>query len=276
MSFVIQTKTGISRLPVLKRILASFVSVCIVTLALRAAVDSPGVSQQQRMLDKVKQCAGRYLENLPNFVCFLVTEQYEAGKKPKHWTQRDTVTERLIFNRGKEDRILEMVNGKAVSKGRFVTRPLQTEGEFGGLVSKVLNANSSAQISWIRWEELRGRRLAVFEYLIDHAHSQLNLSLGGQGALVPYRGLIYADPETGELWRITQVPFDLPDFVETKSIETTIDYDQVDISNRHFVLPASASIRLDTGERNIWNKVAFTAYRKFEAESKITFVSGSN
>jgi hypothetical protein len=41
-------------------------------------------------------------------------------------------------------------------------------------------------------------------------------------------------------------------------------------------LPVAASISLDTGNSNILHKVAFRDYRKFEAESKIIFVSGSN
>jgi hypothetical protein len=99
--------------------------------------------------------------------------------------------------------------------------------------------------------------------------------LGGYAQFVPYRGLIYADPTSGEVWRITNSPFDIPDSVATKSITTTIDYGSVDIGNRHFVLPITASILLDTGRNNVLNKVSFRDYRKFEAESKITFLSSN-
>ena len=259
-----------------KSIFISFLAAFQFTVDPCAAADSPDPAQQQQMLDKVRQYANRYLDNLPNFVCARVTEQFEAGKQPKNWHQRETLTARLIFNEGKENQTLEMVNGKPVRPGRFVDRPLETEGEFGTLVANVLDSNAYAEIAWNRWEDLRGHRLAVFEYLIDQQHSTLSLGLGGITIIVPYRGLIYADPATGEVWRITNAPFDVPDSVETKSLTTTIDYGPVDISNRHFLLPLTASILLDTGKRNILNKVFFNQYRKFEAESKITFLSGSN
>jgi hypothetical protein len=249
----------------------------LIIVAALSAADSPDPAEQQRMLDNIRQYTNRYLNNLPNFVCARVTEQYEAGKRPEHWKQRDTLTSRLVFNQGREDQTLELVNGKEIRPGHFVSRPLETEGEFGILIANVLDGETGAEISWSRWEDLRGSRLAVFEYVVDLKHSTLSLGLGGLGQqFVPYRGLIYADPASGEVSRITNAPFDIPDSLATKSITTTIDYGSVEIGNRHFVLPLSASILLDTGHNNILNKVAFRDYRKFEAESKITFLSGSN
>lgn len=260
----------------LKPVFSSIFSAFIVTAALSAATEQPNTAEQQRILDKLRHNASRYLENLPNFVCSRVTEQYQAGKKPEKWKQRDTLQAKLIFNQGKENQTLELVNGKPVRPGHFVNQPLETAGEFGDLVSKVLDANTSAQISWNRWEELGGHQLAVFEYVVDQQHSTLSVGLGGVATTVPYRGLIYADPETGQLWRITSSPFDIPAEMATKSVTTVIDYGPVDIGNRHFVLPVTASVLLDTGEKNILNKVSFNQYRKFEVEAKITFVSGSN
>lgn len=260
----------------MKPVIGCFFSGFLLTVALSATTEAPDSAEQQRILDKVRQYAARYLDNLPNFVCARVTEQFEAGKKPKNWKQLDTLTAKLVFNQGKEDQTLELVNGKPVRPGRYIQRPLDTSGEFGILVSNVLDANTYAQISWSRWEDLRGHRAAVFEYLIDEKHSTLSLGLGGVAIFVPYRGLIYADPESGEVWRITNEPFDIPESLLTKSIDTTIDYGTVDIGKRHFILPVTASILLDTGHKNILNKVSFNEYRKFEAESKITFVSGSN
>jgi hypothetical protein len=249
----------------------------LIAAATLSAAETPDTAEQQRILDRIKQYASQYLENLPNFICARVTEQYEAGKKPDHWKQRDTLTAKLVFNQGREDQTLELVNGKEIHPGRFVPRPLETEGEFGILISDVLDGNTGAQVSWSGWEDLDGRRLAVFEYLVDLKHSTLTLGLGGvDRQFVPYRGRIYANPSNGEIWRITNSPFDIPGSVLTRSITTTIDYGFVDIGNRHFVLPLTASILLDTGHNNILNKVAFRNYRKFETESKITFVTGSN
>ena len=246
------------------------------TISASAAADTPDAGEQQRMLERIRKATVRYLENLPNFVCSRVTEQYEAGKKPNHWKQRETLTERLIFNQGKENSSLELVNGKPLKPGRLIQRPLETSGEFGELVTTVLDEKTQAQITWNRWDDLNGHRVAVFDYVVDAQHSKISVSLDQLEVIVPYRGSLYADAETGELWRITSSPFNMPVAVQTKSAVTTIDYGLVDITNKHFLLPVTASIIMDTGRNNLLNKVAFTQYRKFETDSKITFVSGSN
>jgi len=268
------TKPG--SVALLKPVFACFLTAFLCTVPLSARADGPDSAEQQRILDKVRQSVSRYLENLPNFVCSRVTEQFEAGKKPEHWKKRDTLTERLIFNQGKENFALELVNGKPVQAGHYVKRPLETSGEFGELVRTVLDDKMEAQITWNGWQEINGHRVAVFDYLIDAQHSKTSVSLNGLAVIVPYRGQLYADPETGDLWRITSDLLSMPPEVETKSAVTTIDYGPVEISSKHFILPVTASILLDTGRSNLLNKIAFNQYRKFEAESKITFVSGSN
>jgi hypothetical protein len=274
MSFVIQQQTGpVAPLTkIVRTLVVGFITIC----TSYAADSAPDSTTQQAMLETIRQYAGRYLDSLPNFVCARVTEQYEAGKKPAHWRQRETLTARLVFNQGKENQTLEAVNDKPVRPDRFVSRPLQTEGEFGILLSNVLDSDH-VQITWNRWDELRGRRLAVFEYLIDQQHSTVSLGLGGLARqVVPYRGLFYADPASGEVWRITSSPFNIPESLSTKSLTTTVDYGPVDIASRHFFLPVAADVLLNTGEKHILHKIAFRDYRKFEAESKITFSNSSN
>lgn len=263
----------------LKLVRSCLVIVLLASVKLPAAqaIDvAPDAAEQRRLLEKVRESASHFLESLPNFVCSRVTEQYQAGKKPEHWKQRETLSEKLLFNQGKENVSLELLNGKPLPPHRFVERPLETSGEFGELLHNILDKKTQAAITWNRWENVNGRRLAVFDYVIDAAHSKISVSLDGLDLIVPYRGFLYAEPTTGDLWRITSSPFSMPPALETKSVTTTIDYGPVTISNKQFLLPVSATIAMDTGTHNLLNKISFNQYRKFEADSKITFVSGSN
>jgi hypothetical protein len=45
----------------------------------------------------------------------------------------------------------------------------------------------------------------------------------------------------------------------------------VTIAGQTHLLPVEASVLLDTGTHNVLNRMEFRDYRKFEAESKITF-----
>ncbi len=245
-------------------------------MAARAAQDeSPGTAEQERMLAAMRAYSERYLANLPNFLCELITRQYEAGRKPTHWRKGDVLTSRLLFSDGKEQRNLQLVNDKPVRPGSRAWRtPLQTSGEFGALLAKVFDPASDASFAWKDWELIRGRRVAVFDYSVDLSHSTLTLSLSDLAkATVPYDGRVYADPESGAVWRITDFATDLPPKIQTKSISTVIDYDQVPIGDKSYLLPVQADIWLTTDRNNIHNELEFRDYRKFEADSVIKFAS---
>ncbi|HEY1947113.1 MAG TPA: hypothetical protein VGG97_08915 [Bryobacteraceae bacterium] len=242
-----------------------------------SVVSLPLSVEQQKLLEQIGRYAEDYVSNLPNFICQQVTHQFEAGRKPEHWRKLDTLGAKLVFADGREERTLETINDKPPSAGRIPRQPLQTEGEFGILLGNVFGVKTNATFMWNGWQTLRGKRVAVFDYLVDNQHSTLRLGLSDfVRAVVPYRGSIYADPDTGAVWRITSVPFDIPSEIQTRSIATVIDYDSVDIGGQMHLLPVEASVTLDTGSHNVRNRIEFREYRKFEAESKITFApSGS-
>jgi hypothetical protein len=237
-----------------------------------SVVSLPLTIEQQKLLEQTGRYAENYVSNLPNFICRQVTHQYEAGRKPEHWRKLDTLGAKLVFADGREQRTLESINDKAPSSGRIPRQPLQTEGEFGVLLGNVFGVKTNAAFMWNGWQTLRGKRVAVFDYLVDNQHSTLRLGLSDLvRAVVPYRGSIYADAATGAVLRITSVPFDIPREIQTRSIATIIDYDAVTIGEQTHLLPVEASVTLDTGSHNVLNRMEFREYRKFEAESKITF-----
>jgi hypothetical protein len=229
------------------------------------------------LLASIRQYAERYVDNLPNFICEQVTRQFEAGRKPKHWHQGDTLTAKLVYNQGREERTLEFVNNRPVgTQARLWHRPLVTEGEFGMLMERVFGSITDTGFSWAGWQPSGNSWLGVFDYEIDKQHSTLSLTLGDLAkAVVPYHGSIYADPATGAIWRITSNPSDIPSELRTKSIATSIDYDAVIIGGQSYVLPAKATVLLVTPSNNIRNEIEFTKFRKFETESRITYGSGA-
>jgi len=233
----------------------------------------PDAAEQDRLLEAMHRYADQYISSLPNFLCEQVTRQFEAGKRSNHWHKGDTLTTALRFHAGREQRRLALVNGKPVEPGQIHWhRPLITEGEFGILLSRVLGADSHAYFTWNRWETLRGKRLAVFDYSVDKQHSTLTLSLSDLAkATVAYNGSVWGDPATGAVWRITDTASDIPPVLLTRRISTTIDYDEVLIAEKKYLLPVEATVSLLLETRKVRNEMEFQGYRKFEADSVITF-----
>jgi hypothetical protein len=251
----------------------------LVSCGARAAQDaSPDTAEQERLLTTMRAYSEEYVENLPNFICEQITYQYQAGKKATRWRKGDVLTSRLLFSDGREQRGLERVNDRPIRSGvRPWRTPLQTEGEFGILLANIFNSASDAAFTWKRWDLVRGKRVAVFDFSIDTAHSTMTLSLSDLAkAIVPYHGTVYGDAETGVIWRITNAANNLPNQIKTKSISTVIDYDQVMIGNQTYLLPVHASIWLVTDSGNVRNELEFRDYRKFETDSVIKFAAAGD
>jgi hypothetical protein len=238
----------------------------------------PSAREQQEIFDKVSSYGSSYMRSLPDFLCNKQTRRYSnyvPGAQPSygHWRHEDAFVETVRFVNGMEvDQ-----SGKAVK--RVATRAGQSisSGEFGGDMRLILAASSQASVSWNRWENYRRKRTAVLTYTIGAAHSKFQVGFGHDGAVESYkspiRGLIYAEPETGTIVRITIEAFDLPPSFAVSESRTLIDYSRVAINNHWYNLPVQAALYMRTREQKDMNKIFFRDYRKFEAESIIEFTN---
>ncbi len=241
--------------------------------ALAQTPAAPDPDTQDKLLDSMHDYADRYVSNLPNFVCDQVTRESEADVQPKKWRKGDTVVSRLSFHEGREQKTLETVNGKRVKPGAQPRPlPLSTEGEFGMLLAQVLGKNSTAYFSWNRWETVRGKQLAVFDFAVDKESSAMTLRISqGASAVVGYKGSVYADPSTGAVWKISYTAKDIPPEIQTRQISTDVDYAETPIGTKTYLLPAEASVTLLLWTKQVKNELEFRGYHKFETESSVTF-----
>jgi hypothetical protein len=242
-----------------------------------SAPAAPDQATQTRILAAMHEYASQYVANLPNFICQQITYQFEAGRKPKHWHKGDVLTSKLVFNQGREERSIQLVNDRPIQRGmRYWRAPLTSEGEFGMLIETVFGESSAAAFEWNRWDVLDGETVAVFDYSIDRSHSTLSLSLSDLAkATVAYHGSVFADPKSGTIRRISNAADDIPPEVRTRSIGTIIEYGNVDIAGQKYFLPVSAVVSLATDSGNVRNEIRFQNYRKFEADSHITYAADS-
>lgn len=258
---------------------ASFAFLSIL-LALRATA-APDLDQQQSDIMRRSQAyADEYIQKLPDFLCLQSTAQFEGNKKGTRWKQGDTISSKLVYSNGKEKRTLQAINGHAPSPGnlrRPVRRPLTTNGEFGILLANVLGSGSDATYQWQGWHELNGKNMAVFSYNIDREHSTVKLSLNDLAtAVVPYHGIIFADPADGKVWRISSEATEIPEELDTRSIITVIDYQPVVIGAANYLMPSKASILMITRAGQVRNELSFSGFQKFETGSTITFGEGAD
>jgi hypothetical protein len=144
------------------------------------------------------------------------------------------------------------------------------------MMREIFEDKSGATFNWDHWATLRGRRMAVFNYAIGSGRSGYSISYSSgpgdeQRIYTAYRGLIYADQDTGEIARITFEAIDIPQSFPVRQATEVLDYDLVDINGQQYVTPRAAKLYMTAGREKTKNELEFRNYRKFGTESAITY-----
>jgi hypothetical protein len=86
-----------------------------------------------------------------------------------------------------------------------------------------------------------------------------------------HEGLIYVDHDTELIMRIAMHTVGIPSSYPLSKAWTTLDYDFTKIGESEFVLPLRAEVRMRAAKLLTKNEVEFRLYRKYGAETTITF-----
>jgi len=237
-----------------------------------AAIPPPSPAEQQRILKEVREYALNYVRGLPDFICTQVTRRYLDPTGLEFWSQQDVITARLTYFEHREDYKVILINNRPTNVSYENLGGATSTGEFGSMMRELFAPETQARFRWERWATLRGRRTHVFSYQVDQPRSKWHISYQKMLEIVPgYRGLVYVDRDTLAVARITLEAVGIPPDFPIQEASTVLDYDFVDIAGRQYWLPLRAVVRMREGKLLLRNEVEFRMYRKFAAETTITF-----
>jgi hypothetical protein len=252
-----------------------------ITLASKAPpIPPPNSVRQKEILDQIKQYAMTYTQSLPNFICVEVTRRYIDPNASDHYRSIGSVLAKLSYNEGQEKYEVYSVNGhyenNTTMEHANTGGGAISTGEFGSLMREIFEPHSEAEFGWDHWATLRGRRMAVFNYFIDSGHSSYSITYGSgpgdeQRIITAYKGLIYADENTGEITRIKFIAMDIPKSFPVSEAAEILDYDQAQISGQPYIVPMMAQLYMTAGRDKTKNELEFRSYRKFGVESGIKY-----
>ncbi len=236
-----------------------------------AAIPPPPPGEWKRSLAEAREYALNYSKRLPDFICLQVTRRNVDPTGMEFFRQVDTVVTRLSFFEQKEEYKVILVNDRPTEVDYDMLGGTTTSGEFGTMLRYIFEPKSETSFEWQRWATLRGRRMHVFGYTVAQEKSQWTVSWQRKlFATVGYRGLVYVDRDTGMVAKVT-LEADMPPAFPIQRASTTLDYDFVAINDQQYVLPLRSETRLREGKFLARNDTEFRSYRKFSAESVITF-----
>ena len=261
-------------------------------------ISTPRPSNQEvhQIFEHIVNFVAAYVHGVVDFTCTADTRLYSKGSREverilqerglgspsfvenSQWELSKTVIQHVSYFRGRESyRILE-INGKRQrdSKPQLHVNAWSS-GEFVGTMRMTFAPLSKAQFQWDRWQVVHGKRVAVFTYAVDASHSHFSIGtnrlIAGvwvrETLMSAYRGLVYADPQSGVIVRLVAKATSIPNDYSIEEGNSILNYSDVEISGHGYPLLTSSTAYIRTKQYRSLIKKTFTDYRKFQADSRL-------
>jgi hypothetical protein len=233
----------------------------------------PDSAEQKNILSDAAEYALNHEMNLPNFFCTQTTQRFEDAFGKGNWRSVDLIVERLTYFEHREEYKVFMVNGRPSNLAHEALGGATSSGEFGSVLKGIFWPESNTQFTWERFFTLRGRKMHVYSYRVSASRSDYHIvvPLEKIDLVTAYHGLIFIDTRTHAVHRITLHADGVPAGFPVEDVSLALDYDYTRIGAADYLLPLEFELR--SRERNwlIKNDVTYSDYRKFTADSSITF-----
>jgi hypothetical protein len=238
----------------------------------------PSAAEQRDILSKIREYALNYTANLPNYTCVQTTRRKidpnpQALAKGYRFVANE-VQETLAFFDKKETYKVEMIDGKSVKNvdHQQLGGTIST-GEFGTMLSHIFDPAIGAAFVWDHWATLDGNKnMYVFAYSIPASEGYSMLDGESHREYTSaYKGLVYADHATKTIQRVTLETVDIPPDFPIQKVQIKLDYALTSISGQQYILPSHYLLTSLTDKASTENQAEYKLYRKYGAESSITF-----
>ena len=265
----------------------------------------PDLHTQGAMVSRAIDYVLQTLDRLPDLYATRTTEHFEdtpaytelekedeggcGGVGPCATTARYTpydVPYQPLHRIGQSSVVVSYHDGAEVRGGVTMDRSLidqaqsgfTTAGEFGPILSVVLNDAMHGAITWGYWEQGAQGKVAVFLYSVPQSKSNYVVAIK-HGAdvekLVPaYHGEIAIDPASGAILRISILSDTTSQ--DIKASEIVVQYGPVTLGGIDYICPVESEALLKSlvklphkGLLTELSEVTFTGYHLFRADIKI-------
>jgi len=246
-------------------------------------IPPPNSREQGVILEDVRNYVMNYDRNLPDFICTEVEHRLVAprpggryggrtGNDPS-FQESDTITIRLSYFNQKEEKKVILINSTPASTSYQKLGGSTSTGDFGERLRSLFERQTQARFEWARWATLRGRRTLVFSFHVDQSHS--NNSIGVPDLkleiVTAYSGEVFVDEETHQVTRLLEVSEDIPPDFPVRHAQERLDYDYADIGGHPYLLPYRGEVQLESTDVLTKNLLDFLHYKKYSADSEITY-----
>lgn len=239
----------------------------------------PSSAEASRLIEKARTNTLAAVSEMPDFVVKQRIRRSVAFAGTNNFTGLDRLIVSVSYRAdGREEYRLLSQNGvdKTDSRARSNYSEVggtSSTGEFVTVLATIFKPESDTDFSFLDTGFLRSRNALVYEFSIDRAKAEQQITSYGyiaDSTISGMNGKIWIDREDGRVLRIdsyaTQIPAEFP----VTAARRMIDYEWVSINGLPYLLPSSSDVRLTAreGKRSFEsrNYIEFKDYQKFGTE----------
>ncbi len=244
-----------------------------------AGPSPPSVGEQTKILRETRDWALSYVKSLPDFLCLEITnrsiDRHYHGGAEGSWSPSDRLIEKLTFFDHKENYELFQHNDTAVvNKSADSLGGARSTGEWASLLGSIFEPSSETDFKWVALKAVRTKAANEFHYSIEQAYSQETVSHGDKEKVkTGFHGSVFIEKGTNVVLRITVTP-EIPPSFPVQDVDQVVDYDYQDIGGQTFLLPLKSQVTMRDGLIGTRNDIEWRSYRKYSADTSITFDTG--
>lgn len=228
--------------------------------------------RHDEMLARFRQQIRGVLSQVPNYTCLETIERSVQVRRAKKFTPLDTVLLEVSNLGGKE--LLSWPGARRfedADPSSFVSGGLMGNGIFA-LYARNVFLHDAASIQYHGDEDLGGRAVTRFDFVVPQALSTYQIQANGTSAKAGMTGSFWIDSNSVELVRLEVRADEIPAALGIDRTAAFIDYAQMHIGDSGVLLPQAAQLNLTllSGEVRL-NDIQFSHCHEYRTESAIHF-----
>jgi len=210
---------------------------------------------------------------LPNYLVQQMTTRYQSDRPKSGWQALDIVTADLTYQDGRESYKNIKVGNKSVNTSMDEIPGTRSTGEFSTLLEELFEPGATKFRAGGQ-DTIHNRSAYVYNFEVTRELSRWRIEAPSQLYYPAIKGSVWIDKETSRVMRIEQSGKGMPALFPFDTVETTVDYDFIRLgTSGPYLLPIESEVLSCQRGSSICsrNKIEFRNYKKFGAQSDITF-----
>ena len=237
------------------------------------AISQPIPLGDDPTITKARQAALEYSATLPNYLVQQMTTRYQSDRPKAGWSAIDIVTADLTYQDGRESYKNIKIGSKSVNSSMEEIPGSRSTGEFSTLLEQLFD-EGVAKFRPGGTDTIHNRSALVYSFEVTRELSRWRIEVPSQLYYPATKGSVWIDKETSRVLRIEQSGKGMPALFPLDTVETTVDYDFIRLgTSGPYLLPVESEVLSCQRGTSICsrNKIEFRNYKKFGAQSDITF-----